>query len=154
MIELHAFTETEFISFSPRSIRDYATNMTGSGDWDAATALSDATDLFHRLLPTGLHTPGHYFFAIRKQGTSELLGDAWILMDRLQKSAFIYDLHILPHHRNQGYALHALHAIETFARAQGLSVIQLHVFGHNQAAQKLYGKLGFTASRIAMVKSL
>ncbi|MDF3835779.1 GNAT family N-acetyltransferase [Cupriavidus basilensis] len=154
MIELHAFTEKEFIPFSLRSVREYATNMTRSGDWDAAAALSDATDLFQRLLPAGLHTPGHHFFAIRNQATSEFLGDAWILMDRLQKSAFIYDLHILPHRRNQGHASHALHAIETFARAQGLSVIQLHVFGHNQAAQKLYGKLGFTASRITMVKNL
>ncbi|WP_426989595.1 hypothetical protein ACKI2N_010705 [Cupriavidus sp. 30B13] len=35
-----------------------------------------------------------------------------------------------------------------------MSILRLHVFGHNRAAIGLYHKLGFTANHIAMHKNL
>ena len=148
-------TESEFAAFCAYSIQEYAREKVAAGAWAAEQALERAQREYHRLLPQGLATPDNFLYSI-VNARRETVGVLWFAMSDHGAGplAFVYDIEIAPEFRRRGYGTHALVALETKAREQGLATIALHVFGHNQAARDLYEKAGFGVTDISMAKVL
>lgn len=65
------------------------------------------------------------------------------------------DFYLKPEFRGRGIGTEALLFVEAQAKRLGLGAIELQTTRHNILAQKLYGKLGYTAlDRILMIKRL
>ena len=86
----------------------------------------------------------------------EAVGAVWIAPQREISSgaAFIYDIVIDADRRGHGYGRAAMEALEPLARSLGYDRIQLHVFGHNAVARRLYLSLGYLETDIQMEKGL
>lgn len=71
-----------------------------------------------------------------------------------RQDPWIFDLSVKPDCRRRGVA-GALHArAEQWARQQGLSLLGLQVMAHNEAARRLYERLGYKPRAISMKKVL
>jgi ribosomal protein S18 acetylase RimI-like enzyme len=84
----------------------------------------------------------------------ERVGYAWFVPeDRpFGRVVFIYDIAVDPAHRRKGYAQAALGEIEAFARERGCVGVQLHVFGGNTGARRLYQRAGYVETDVTMIK--
>ena len=156
MVRLDPMTSQEYDAFLARSVPGYAEANVATGEWSAAEAPARAQAEFDRLLPLGRTTPDHFLFTIRSDSGTERVGDLWFAIQRPPRppGGFVYDVFIDPAHRRHGYAEAAFVALETFARARGLSEIGLHVFGTNHPAITLYRKLGYETQHLLLVKHL
>jgi len=56
--------------------------------------------------------------------------------------------------RGVGFGTAPLLALEDWCRANGISSIGLHVFGHNQGAWRLYKRMGYVETNVQMEKQL
>jgi len=145
-----------FEAFRAAAIAGNAGDMQTSRGLSASEALDMSAAEFDRLAPSGLVTPGHYFFSIGADGEAEPVGYLWfaaIDQDR-RRIGYLYEIRVHPPFRRQGHATGALRAIEALARDLGLAELRLHAFGHNLAAQALYRKLGFEPISIVMRRAL
>jgi ribosomal protein S18 acetylase RimI-like enzyme len=103
-------------------------------------------------LPQDLATPGQYFFAVQALATKRVVGYLWYAVRKGR--AFLFDIVIQPSARGQGYGRQAMECLEAHARQRGLEAVELHVFGHNEVAQKLYANLGYGVTDLSMRKWL
>ena len=156
MIHLVPMNQIEFESFLARDIPEYAQENVKAGYWSVEEALERSRADHERLLPQGLATHGHLFFNIQEAQSGKNVGTIWLKVnqDSAMPSGFIYNLEIDEPFRRKGLATQAMLAIEGKARELGLAVLFLHVFGHNQSAQALYHKLGYTVTSLNMEKRL
>lgn len=154
MIALLELSEADFGDFSKRSISDYAAHMIKARQWTSSSALQNATAMFQELLPQGRRTPTHYFFSVHRMDQNDDVGSIWVKIDEHTRVAFLFDIFIDARYRRQGYASQAMMEVEDYARKHGAEIIQLHVFGHNRAAESLYNRLGFGVSHATMTKWL
>ncbi len=65
----------------------------------------------------------------------------------------IFLIYVKPHHRRQGLATALIQQGQQWVQQQGYHQMGLQVFERNQAAQKLYNKLGFSPQSYLMFKS-
>lgn len=156
MVQLVPMIEEAFHAFLAQAVPDYADEHIRSGDWSADDAVERSAAEFHSLLPDGITTPGHYLFTIYDPALQQGVGMLWFAERGPEgnRTAFVYNLWIDEPFRRRGYATQAFLAMEPYARALGLNAIALHVFGHNQAAQALYAKLGYCVTNVMMKKTL
>ena len=119
-------------------------------------ALERSRDDFQHLLPRGLATPDNYLYEIMAEKSGPTVGFLWFAVQDQQglRSAFVYDVRVKEEYRRLGHATRAFLALEPIVVGLGLPSIGLHVFGHNHAAQALYGRLGYAVTDINMVKAL
>jgi len=145
-----------FASYCEAAIANYAEQNLRAGRVTAEQALPQAQADFALLLPQGLATPEHFFLEILASENGPLAGWLWwAIEDRHgHRSAFVYDLMILPPARRRGHARAALQALEAVVQAHGLDRIGLHVFGFNHGAQALYAALGYRVTGLNMAKQL
>ncbi len=154
MIELQAMNETDFQDYFARAIEAYAAEKVKAGNWKLEEASERSRKEFNDLLPKGIHTPDHFLFNIVSE-SGKKVGFLWFsLAPRQPEWYFIYDFEIYEAFRRRGYASQALAKLEEFARAHGIEVIELHVFGHNTAARELYKKAGFIEANVMMTKKV
>jgi ribosomal protein S18 acetylase RimI-like enzyme len=156
MTVLAPMREEVFAQFAERSIADYAEENIASGRWPAEGALERSKAEFRKHLPQGLATPNHYLFEIKADDEGSTVGYLWFAAEERHgiRGAFVYDVVIAEAYRRRGHATAAFLALESIVTGMGLSTIGLHVFGHNEAAQALYRRLGFAVTGISMVKKL
>ncbi len=111
---------------------------------------------FASLLPDGLSTASNYLHSIVDERSSEQVGVVWYAIRREWERdyVFIYDFEIFEAHRRKGYGTEALLHLDDVVRKMGLSLISLHVFGHNRAARELYAKAGYEEKDVIMSKQL
>jgi ribosomal protein S18 acetylase RimI-like enzyme len=155
MISLRPITEAEFARWRTLTVAPYAADKVRTGHWSEAESLEQAENELRSLLPQGLRSQGHLFFTI-EAANGEAVGVVWVAMAKraFGQIGFVYDLVVWPKYRRQGYALSAMQALERQVSNLGLKGLALHVFGHNDAAQALYARLGFGATNINMFKPL
>ena len=148
--------QAEFEPYSEDAIASYAEENVKSGVWDAVSALSNARKSFQDLLPSGLQTPDNFLYNIVEGTAGKHVGNLWIkiLRNSNASTAYIFDLQISPAFRNRGYGRQALLALEQLAMDQGIVSIGLHVFAHNEIAQRLYRAAGYEVSGYRMQKRL
>lgn len=153
MIRLEPMDEAAYVAWRETTVAEYAQKKVEAGTWPAEGALARSEADFAALLPDGRATTGHELRSMVNED-GERVGYAWFVAeDRpVGRVAFIYDIAVDTAHRRKGYAREALALIEAFAREQGLVGVQLHVFGHNAGARRLYLETGFVETDVSMFK--
>ncbi|HJV62370.1 MAG TPA: GNAT family N-acetyltransferase, partial [Albitalea sp.] len=146
----------DFASFESESTSGYAQDNLRSGRWPASTCVERARAEFHRLLPEGLATPGHFIYNIHDEAQHENVGFIWLAETDNDgvRTGHVYNIVIRPDRRGRGHATAALRLIEAQGLARGLSAISLHVFSHNAGAQALYRSIGYGITGFNMIKPL
>ncbi len=155
MITLLPMTEAQLTAFLDPAIAEYARDHVTDGQWLPEEALELARRQFATLLPEGVRTPDHHLFTLVNEAGQEV-GALWFAMQTRQgrPAAYVYDVRIREAFRRRGYASDAFAQIERRVRDLGGASIALHVFGHNEAAIRLYTKLGYAPTNLLMAKRL
>ncbi len=156
MVDLKAMPEGRFPEFRAHLAGHYARDKVEAGTWSPEEAPRRAEADLDGLLPDGTKTRGHFLYAIRDAASSEEVGTLWLAV-RNQSAArvvWIYDIEIFGPFRRRGYATKTLAAAEREAAELGAERIELHVFGHNEAARALYEASGYAPTDIVMSKRL
>jgi ribosomal protein S18 acetylase RimI-like enzyme len=156
MVEFCAMTPADYESWRRASIRSYAEENVAAGRWTREEADSRSEQDFASLLPDGAATTNNFFFTIVDEHSFERVGVVWYALRREWERdyVFIYDFKIFEAHRRKGYGTEALLHLDDVIRKMGLSLISLHVFGHNRAARDLYAKVGYEEKDVIMSKRL
>ena len=135
------------------SVASYAEENVRSGRWTDDEALAKSESDFNALLPDGLDTTGHFLWSVVDSAGDEV-GILWVATDRRPGNAFIYDIEMHPERRGEGFGTATLAALEDWCRANDISSIGLHVFGHNEGAWRLYKRMGYVETGVQMEKHL
>lgn len=156
LIKLVPMTESQYQVFIKISTADQVQNQIKSGLMTPDGAAAAIATQQKRMLPEGLATPNHFFFAIETAADGEKVGDLWFTTMKRggKEQGFVMDIQVDPSYRRRGYGRSALRAIEDFARQRGLAEMGLSVFGHNAPARSLYQQLGYREIGITMSKDL
>jgi ribosomal protein S18 acetylase RimI-like enzyme len=156
MLKLVPMSESEFASYEIESVTGYASNLQKAEGGSVDASLTRATQIFQKTVPDGLNTPDHYFFTLLESEGEVPVGHLWLAATASEHGpgAYIYDIGVLPQYRDRGYGTRALQAAERWASELGIEHIDLHVFGHNAGARRLYEREGYEATRIYMTKVL
>lgn len=152
MVRLVPMVASEFDDYIDRTTREYAEDNVRAGRWTAAEALQEAGKQIRELLPRGIDTPNHFLFTIVAEPDAERVGILWLAVE--PRGGFVYDLRIDESHRRKGYAEAGMRLAEDLVKNRGAKRISLHVFGDNGGARKLYAKLGYRETNVAMSKEL
>ncbi len=155
-VRLVPMTEEQYGEFIKVSMEDQVRNQIIAGTVDAGQAADILASQLGKMLPQGMATPGHHFFAIESAASGEHVGDFWFTTMKRGggEVGFVMDIQIRPEHRRRGYGEAAFAAVERFAVEQGLDQITLSVFGHNTPARALYLKIGYREVGVSMAKKL
>jgi RimJ/RimL family protein N-acetyltransferase len=155
-VTLFELDEAPYRKYCESLIRDYAADKVRAGVWSPEEAEGKSANELVGLLPDGLATPDHYLYSVEDQSVPAEIGILWISTrdTGVGRSVWIYDIIVYEKFRRRGYASRILHLAEDRARELGADKIELHVFGHNHAAQALYVKSGFRPTDIVMSKPL
>jgi ribosomal protein S18 acetylase RimI-like enzyme len=156
MTTLRPLAPASFPAFFDTVTASYANDNVASGRWIAAEALELARAETAALLAKGPNTPNHHLFEIEGEASGEAVGFLWFATLRRgrQAIAYRYQLFVLPEHRRRGHARAALRHAADIAARQGHRRLELHVFGHNAAAQALYRSLGYEITSVNMALPL
>ena len=146
----------EFAAYVEPAIPAFAQDKVASGQWSQASSLELSRQGYDELLPKGLATPENFLFTLREAATQVVVGALWYAIQERagQRIAYVYDVLVESPYRRMGYATQAFQTLEAEVRSLGLCGVALHVFGHNEAAQALYAKLGYRATNISMFKKV
>ncbi|MFF1482943.1 GNAT family N-acetyltransferase [Streptomyces sp. NPDC058301] len=111
-----------------------------------------------QFLPDGRDTAGHHL-VVAENGSGEVVGNAWIGPDPSQAtattdSAWLYDINVLAPFRRHGYGSAILAAAEELVAREGMTSLNLNVFGDNAAAISLYRRNGYQVSSMFLSKSV
>lgn len=71
-----------------------------------------------------------------------------------RRTLFVYDIAIDDPLQGRGYGRAAMRLAEDEARVLGFHRIELHVFGGNEVARKMYHSLGYAETSVRMAKDL
>lgn len=156
MISLTALPEERFPAFRAHLARHYARDKVDAGVWSPQEAPRRAEADLDGLLPDGTNTRDHFLYAVRDASTSEEVGTLWFAVQNpgAGRMVWIYDIEIFNPFRRKGYATKTLQAAERKAQELGADRIELHVFGHNEAARTLYEASRYRSTSIVMAKRL
>ena len=152
MVRLVPMDPGEYGPYMDRLLRFYAKENITAGRWTEKEGLAEAQKQIQGLLPAGRETPNHFFLTIVADPAEEKVGAIWLAVE--PRGGFIYDLLIFEPFRRHGYAEQAMILLEGVARKNGALRLSLQVFGTNQGARKLYVKLGYVETNVAMSKPL
>lgn len=132
------------------SRREYAAAVERHGGFTAEAARRKAAED----VPAALARPGSSLYVIEAEGAP--VGRLWLAERESagHQALFIYDLEVDPAHRGRGHARAAMAFAEAEARRRGITRLELHVFGANEAARGLYRSLGYEEVSVLMRKNL
>ena len=148
-------SEGRFESFLEDNIERYAEELREAGYATGEAALKKSRNDTLSLLPKRIDTPGHHFFVIADAVTHEDIGDLWIrLEEEPRRSVFVFSLFLKEQHRGKGYGSASMRKLDEVARSLGAESINLHVFGQNDRAIRLYRSSGYAVRSLNMGKEL
>lgn len=152
MITLRPLEAHEFPAFAAYFVPDYAAEIVANFGIPLADALTQAQQDLAQDLPQGADTVGETLMCIVL--ADRLIGYLFYATDANSQFAFIKDFHVLPPHQGQGHGTAAMTALVGMLKPQGIIQIRLRVAAKNEAAHRLYTKLGFFPTGINMAKTL
>ncbi|MDX2813701.1 GNAT family N-acetyltransferase [Streptomyces sp. PA03-5A] len=148
-------TEAEYPAWAARRRDEYVRSWTRRGvPEEQARAKAEADDL--AALPEGLGTPGAVLRVLEVGGAGEagqVVGELWV-GHRDEATGFVFDVHVAEGHRGRGHGRTLMLAAERECLAAGLRWIGLNVFAGNEAAEGLYGALGYGVTEVHLAKPL
>jgi ribosomal protein S18 acetylase RimI-like enzyme len=149
-IRLRPLRQDELAQFLAALRREYVRGMIEDAGMTPAAA-EEKADADHRsLFPDGTVQAEHRIAQLENDG-GDHVGHVW-WAPRGAGRAFVYDLFIEEHFRGGGLGRRALELVEEDARAEGLSGIDLNVWGRNEVARRLYRSAGFDERAVFMSK--
>jgi ribosomal protein S18 acetylase RimI-like enzyme len=153
-IRLAPMAQADFDAFVAQATREYARDKVRAGQWRECTAEAMARQTLADLLPAGLGTADHCLYVLRDAVTDRRVGTAWLQIARNAEPPFAYlnDIRIDDDAQRHGFGRAALSALEAEARNAGCCSMQLHVFGHNESARRLYAGAGYRVTNVNMRK--
>lgn len=156
MVTLVKMTEPEFLVWKEHALTEYAADKVRAGNDVEDGAVERSRKEFDSYMPQGPSTKGHYIFTVVNEKTKEKVGMVWYADAEkpLTDMLWIYDIEIDAKWRGKGYGTAVMKLVEEKARELGKSRVGLQVFGHNEGARKLYERLGYRATNIAMSKTV
>jgi ribosomal protein S18 acetylase RimI-like enzyme len=149
-LSLRPLGRSERAEFAAEAERRYAEDIEQNGGFSAADARRKAAEDVPRLLRDRDAT----LFALEESG--HRVGHMWLGKREQQGRRFfwVWDVFVAEEHRGRGVGRQAMELAEQEARRQGLSRIELNVFGGNDAARSLYRSVGYEEVAIQMGKEL
>lgn len=156
MVALAPMSPAEFGDYLDDSVRNYAAEKVKAGSWKAEDAERLSRESFDRLLPSGPGTENQHLYSIFDTENGTRVGMMWFGVEDRSPApgAWIWDFLIFEQFRRKGFALGALHALDSILASMKVESVSLHVFGHNTAAICLYEKYGFRATDISMTRTV
>ncbi|HJW20859.1 MAG TPA: GNAT family N-acetyltransferase [Candidatus Limnocylindrales bacterium] len=153
-VTLAPMTPEIYDAWVGRTIAEYAEEHVQAGNWAREGSLDRARAQFEELLPDGLATADQHLWSIRDpEGRG--VGILWVgPRPRVERALFIWDIAIEPAQRGRGLGQAALEALHAWAREQGYERVNLHVFGSNEVARRLYRRTGYVETDVQMEKRL
>ncbi len=153
MTKLIPMTQIEFDAFLERTIPEYAADHVRAGNWTESESLERSRKEFEDLLPQGLNTEDNFLYSL--VDGDEAVGMIWMKIKRQPSiSGFIYDVFVEERFRGKGYGKSLLLLLEEKARDMELKSLELHVFGSNIVARKLYETIGYETTNVMMKKAI
>jgi ribosomal protein S18 acetylase RimI-like enzyme len=153
MPNLIPMTQPEFEAFLERTIPEYAAEHVRAGNWTEEESLERSRKEFEDLLPQGLSTEDNFLYSL--VDGNETVGLIWMKVKRHPSiSGFIYDVFVEEKFRGKGYGKSLMLLLEEKAREMDLKSLELHVFGSNHVARKLYETIGYETTNVMMKKTL
>ncbi len=153
MSKLIPMTQPEYETFLERTIPEYAAEHVRAGNWTESESLEKSRKEFEDLLPQRLKTEDNYLYTL--VDGEEPVGMIWVKVKRQPSiSGFIYDVYVNEGYRGKGYGKSLMLLLEEKAREMGLRSLELHVFGSNHVARKLYETIGYETTNVSMSKKL
>jgi len=144
-----------FESFIAGTIERYAKEIDQAGYARGEAAKKKSRDDTLKLLPYGIDTPGQYFYEVRDRITGEEVGGVWLKFEEEpRRSVFIFSLFQEERYRGKGYGKATMTEIEAVSRGFKAETIDLHVFGFNERAIRLYRSSGYVVRSLNMGKDL
>ena len=155
-ISLVELDDAPYREYRDHLVRDYAADKVRAGAWSESEAQIRAAKDVDGLLPEGPATQGHFLYSVREDAADAEVGTVWFALrdSGVGRSVWIYDIIINESFRRRGYASRTLELVEARAKELGAKSVELHVFGHNQGAQALYEKVGYSVTSITMAKQV
>ena len=153
MPALIPMTQPEYEAFLERTIPEYAADHVRAGNWTVSESLEKSRKEFEDLLPQGLNSEDNFLYTLVDD--DEAVGMIWMKIKRHPAiSGFIYDVFVDEKFRGKGYGKNLMLLLEEKAREMGLGSLELHVFGSNQVARKLYETIGYETTNVLMRKAI
>jgi len=153
MPKLIPMTRVEFDVFMEREIPEYAADHVRAGNWTEAESLEKSRKEFEGLLPQGLNTIDNFLYTL--VDGDQAVGMIWMkVKTQPSKSGFIYDVFVDEKFHGKGYGKSLMLLLEEKAREMELKSLELHVFGSNHVARKLYETIGYETTNVLMSKKL
>jgi RimJ/RimL family protein N-acetyltransferase len=155
-ISLVELDDAPYRAYRDHLVRDYAADKVRAGAWSESEAQIRAAKDIDGLLPEGPATQGHFLYSVREDAADAEVGTVWFALrgSGVGRYVWIYDIIINENFRRRGYASRTLELVEARAKELGAKSVELHVFGHNQGAQTLYEKVGYSLTSITMAKQV
>ena len=155
-ISLVELDDAPYREYRDHLVRDYAADKVRAGAWSESEAQIRAAKDVDGLLPEGPATQGHFLYSVRDDAAEAEVGTVWFALrdSGVGRYVWIYDIIINESFRRRGYASRTLELVEARAKELGAKSVELHVFGHNQGAQALYEKVGYSVTSITMAKQV
>jgi ribosomal protein S18 acetylase RimI-like enzyme len=158
-VALTRIDSNKFPSWRVASVKRYAEANVAAGVWQEDGSMEKAEKDADKLLYQGAETPGNHIWEI--EADNEVIGSVWIKVvpNEGSTNAFIYDIELSPTYQGRGFGQASMLALEEEAKRIGVRKIGLRVFSYNEAAYRLYKKVGYretksTESSHMMEKSL
>jgi ribosomal protein S18 acetylase RimI-like enzyme len=158
-IDFAPMTDSEYLQWKKVQVEAYGEDHVRAGDWTPERATEFALGEYDRLLTHGLATPGHTVRFLVDATTRARVGSVWWHVPAAAepgkvRSLFIYWIGIDEPFRRRGYGRAALERLDREAEAAGVRFVDLHVFGDNAGAIRLYSSSGFESRGMRMRKTL
>jgi ribosomal protein S18 acetylase RimI-like enzyme len=146
---------SRFDAFIEGTIERYAEELNEAGYAIGEAALKKSRNDTLALLPQGVDTPGHHFYVITDRDNNEEVGNLWIRLEtEPRRTVFIFSLFLNEQYRGRGYGKATMARLDEVAKELGAEAINLHVFGPNERAIRLYRSSGYEVRSLNMGKEL
>lgn len=154
MIKLSKVDEVEFKRYLEFMIPDHAKEITRNFNLTMEQALEEAEMMINEMFKDGVATEGQYLFNVVSADSDEKVGILWYSIIPEINATYLYHIFIDEDQRGKGFGTKTIEVLQENLKASGVNSIGLSVFGKNEGAYRLYKKLGYATTRIAMEKVL
>jgi ribosomal protein S18 acetylase RimI-like enzyme len=152
-IRLRPLGDDEFGRYLGALRAEYARGLVEEAGMSAKAAEEKSRADHASLFPDGIRQQHQRISAVEDAATGEPVGRVF-WAPRGENRAYVYDLFVEERFRGKGLGRKALELVEEEARADGLTGIDLNVWGGNDVARALYRSAGYSERAVAMSKEL
>ncbi|MGR3935401.1 GNAT family N-acetyltransferase [Streptomyces sp. BRA346] len=140
-VTARTMTQDEYPEWLASEKAAYVGDIVRAGALSPEEAVRKADRDFAKVIPEGLSTPDNTFLVLETAGGR--IGTGWVKHGYLPGVTYGYSLFIQEEHRGRGYGRAAMAAGEQATLAAGDSALMFTVWGGNEAAMRLYTRVGY-----------